>query len=212
MPGHLAGTENRCPSPPAAYADQQQLSHNLHEWLEAALLQHANLNTSSSPQAGQTAVEACPEGLTARTAYIITPTDIIAGAPDADWEQVQDAAAINATALLTSTPHASSNSDPAMSISSVTDSLDDLEVPFAGLSDAAVLLNSRSSEAKPSNSPSSSDPDVGPTYDHSATVVIVQDAAVPLESELQHDSSQQSSVGHSSSHDDDWSVVSGGSS
>jgi hypothetical protein len=222
VPGHLAGTENRCPTPPAAYADQQQLSHHLHEWLEAALLQHANLNTASTPQVSQLTLAVHPEHpeeaitSTSQTAYTPSNVNATLDAGDGDWEHVQDAAATDLTALPTSTPPASSRSSAEVSVSSATDSLEELEVPFAGLMDAAMLLRRSNLDGKPSDSSSSSGLDIGQVFDNLSTVVILQDAVVPLESpELQNDNNSNqnsSSSSSSSSHDDDWSVLSGGSS
>lgn len=193
MPGHLVGPEN---SPPAAYADQQHLSSHLHEWLEAALLQQSNLHTGSSHNDQMTSAAVAADPV---SPSVSTTNSSNSAADGFDWEQVQEATIANSTSQPAQTP--SSTSDTVIARTSTTHSLQHLELPFAGLFDAAFLQDSSSPSVTPGSSNSVMDLGLQSSEtDYQEGVVIEQDAAEPLQQDAQSDSS-----------DGGWNVLPSGS-
>lgn len=205
VPGHLVGTENRCSSPPtASYADQQQSSCYLHEWLEAALLQHAHLSTT-------TCTHSEVEGTSPRlqhsacniSATSASSSSIAAALQDKDWEQVQDMLVIDQEAE----PFSSRSSPVASLPGGISQSLDGLEVPLAGLSDAAVVQDNSSIHQTDSSTDSGQAME---SIDGPGVIVAGQDTLLTMDTSVENDSMQQDSSVHSLG--EGWSVISAGSS
>lgn len=209
VPGHLVGTENRCPSPPtASHADQQQLSYYLHEWLEAALLQHANLSTTGCVHSDAEGRIAGQQPTACNLSEPCASSSSSAGTLQGnDWQHIEDMSVSERPEGLVS-----SSGSPAASVDGgLTSSLDDLEVPMAGLSDAAVLHDHSDSGSGPSSSNNSSKHTTFAvdSIEQAGLVVLGHDAVLAMDT-CSEDS--DGVVRHSSSQsdksDDGWSVVS----